>query len=176
MKIGIDISQLAYQGTGVATYLTNLVQNLVQQDKENEYILFYSSMRKNFQFSIFNFQSNSKVQFKIFKFPPTFLNILWNKLHLVPIEWLIGPVDVFISSDWTQPPTKAKKVTILYDMIVYTYPQETDAKIVKVQKARLEWVKKEVERIICISKATKKDAMEILGIPEKRLAVIYPGI
>ena len=54
MKIGIDISQLAYPETGVANYLENLVENLVQVDSENEYILFYSSLRKNFQFSIFN--------------------------------------------------------------------------------------------------------------------------
>ena len=41
---------------------------------------------------------------------------------------------------------------------------------------KLEWVKKEVERIICISKATKKDAIEILKIPEERLVVVYPGL
>jgi glycosyltransferase involved in cell wall biosynthesis len=179
MKVGIDISQLAFNGTGVATYLQNLVENLILHDTGNEYVLFYSSLRKEFQISNFKFQINSKnsnVVLKKFKLPPTFLNILWNKLHIFPIEWFIGPVDVFISSDWTQPPSRAKKVTILYDMIVYTYPQETDAKIVSVQKARLEWVKKEVERIICISEASKRDAMEILGIPEKRLSVVYPGV
>lgn len=176
MRIGIDISQLAFQGTGVATYLQNLVENLIKQDKENEYVLFYSSMRRNFTFSILNFQSISHVTIKQYRLPPTLLDILWNKLHIVPIEWFIGPVDVFISSDWTQPPSRAKKATILYDMIVYKYPQETDKKIVTVQKRRLEWVKKEVEKIMCISIASKKDAMDILKIPEDRLTVIYPGL
>ena len=95
----------------------------------------------------------------------------------MPIEWLIGEVDVFISSDWTQPPTvKAKKATILYDLIVYKNPQETAKVIVDTQKRRLEWVKKECDVVLCISEATKKDAMEILGIEEKRLKVIYPGV
>lgn len=179
MRIGIDISQLTYKGTGVATYLQNLVENMIKQDTGNEYVLFFSSMRRNFQsvrLAALAQDKFSNVQIKKFRFPPTLLNVLWNKLHIMPIEWLIGPIDVFISSDWTQPPTKAKKVTILYDMIVYTYPQETDKKIVSVQKKRLEWVKKEVDRIICISEATKKDAMKILGIEEKRLSVVYPGI
>lgn len=35
---------------------------------------------------------------------------------------------------------------------------------------------KETDMILCISEATKKDAMEILGIEEKRLKVVYPGI
>lgn len=177
MRIGIDISQTAYEKTGVANILINLVNTLAKIDKENEYILFYSSLRKNFQFSVFNFQSNSKFSIKQFKFPPTFLDFLWNKLHIMPIEWLIGDVDVFISSDWTQPPTlKAKKATILYDLIVYKSPKETDEKIVATQKRRLKWVKKECDAILCISESTKRDAVEILGIDPERLSVVYPGI
>ena len=177
MKIGIDISQLAYEKTGVANYLKSFVSSLITLDKENEYILFYSSLRRNFQFSIFNFQSNSNVTIKQYKFPPTILDLLWNKLHIMPIENLIGDVDVFITSDWTEPPTKrAKKMTILYDLIVYKYPQETADKIVATQKRKLAWVKKESDMILCISEATKKDASEILGINEKQLEVIYPGV
>jgi len=42
MKIGIDISQLAFENTGVSNYLSDLVQNLVKIDTKNEYILFFS--------------------------------------------------------------------------------------------------------------------------------------
>lgn len=173
MRIGIDISQIAHEGTGVANYLKNLVENLLRIDKENEYILFFSSLRK----SIFNKFPNSNFQIRTFKFPPTLLDLLWNRLHILPIEWLIGDVDVFLTSDWTEPPSKkAKKVTILYDLSVYKFPQEMDKKIVQTQKRKLNWVKKESNMIICISEATKKDAMETLGIEEKRLKVIYPGV
>lgn len=64
----------------------------------------------------------------------------------------------------------------MYDLAVYKFPKETDRKIVEVQKRKLRWVKKESDIIFCISEATKKDAMEILGIEENRLKVIYPGI
>ncbi|MDP3987637.1 MAG: glycosyltransferase [Candidatus Levybacteria bacterium] len=194
MRIGIDISQLAYEGTGVGNYLKNLVEELVNIDSKNEYVLFFSSMRKKFQISNFpdgsfhsgsrtneirrdNFQSNSNVKIKAYRFPPTLLDFLWNRMHVLPIERLIGDVDVFISSDWTQAPTKkAKKATILYDLIVYKYPKETDKKIVETQKRKLKWVKEECDLVFCISEATKRDAMEVLGIEEKKLKVIYPGI
>src|ERR1035437_8370048 len=177
MVIGIDISQLAYENTGVANYLENFVRHLIEIDKENEYVLFFSSMRKNFKFSILNFQSKHNVTIKQFKIPPTALDILWNKLHIMPIENFIGPVDIFITSDWTEPPTKkAKKATILYDLIVYKYPDETHKKIVDVQKRKLKWVKKETDRVLCISQSTVKDAQNILGIEKDRLSVIYPGI
>lgn len=187
MRIGIDISQTAHEGTGVANYVQNMVKQLLKLDDENEYVLFFSSLRKKFPISNFQFPlrqvegeaspiSNKKVQIREFLIPPTVLDILWNRLHIVPIEWFIGDIDVFISSDWTQPPTKAKTMTILYDLIVYKYPAETDKKIVATQKRRLSWVKKECDKIICISESTKKDAEEILGINKERLSVVYPGI
>ena len=127
MKIGIDISQLAYAQTGVANYLTRLVEQMILSDEKNEYILFYSSLRKKFSLPSdeFNFHLRPNVTLKEFKLPPTALDVLWNKLHVVPIEKFIGDVDVFITSDWTEPPAKnAKKVTILYDLIVYKFPYE----------------------------------------------------
>jgi hypothetical protein len=173
MKIGIDISQLAYENTGVSNYLSNLVKNLTLIDIDNEYILFYSSLRKNLPDDLF---LGKNVTIKKFKLPPSVLDLIWNKFHIMPIENFIGPVDVFITSDWTEPPTKkAKKATILYDLIVYKYPNETHKKIIDVQKRKLKWVKKETDKIICISKSTAQDAKEILGIEDKRLSVAYPG-
>ena len=176
MRIGVDISQLAFPGTGVATYVENLVKNMIVHDVGNEYILFYSSLRRKLPSLALQFKESSNIRVKQFRLPPALLDFIWNRLHILPIEWLIGSVDVFISSDWTQPPSKAKKVTILYDMIVYTYPEETAQKIIAVQKRKLEWVKREVDKILCISQATKKDAMSILHIPEEKLTVIYPGL
>ncbi len=178
MKIGIDISQTAYENTGVANYVQNLVENLAAVDKKNEYILFFSSLRKKVpQFAKDIAERNKNFTLNLKKMPSTMLDVFWNQLHIMPIEELIGPVDVFVSSDWTQPPTKrAKKVTILYDLIVYRYPEETHSRIVQTQRRRLNWVKKECDQIICISDQTRTDAIEILGIKRDRLSVASPGM
>jgi glycosyltransferase involved in cell wall biosynthesis len=190
MIIGIDISQTLY-GTGVGNYVSYLVKEMVKKSSDDQFILFFSSLRGTVPSDLFNLtKTNKNVSLKVFSIPPTLLDLLWNKLHMFPIEWFIGPVDVFLSSDWTEPPVKqAKKVTILYDFIVYKYPQESHNQtsfnlknlilmpnIVSVQKRKLKWVKKEVQKILCISEATKKDAEELLHIDKSRLAVIYPGV
>ncbi len=159
MKIGIDISQIVYSGTGVATYTKNLVEKLLEIDKKNEYVLFGSSLRRR--------------QKGFWPFPPTFLDLLWNQLHILPVENLIGKIDVFHSSDWTQPPTKAKKVTTIHDMVVYKFPHASHKNIVSVQKRRLGWVKKECDVVIAVSESTKKDIVEILGIKEEKIKVVY---
>ncbi|HRN69548.1 MAG TPA: glycosyltransferase [Candidatus Woesebacteria bacterium] len=175
MKIGIDISQLAYEKTGVANYLKNLVQEMIKQDSKNEYILFFSSLRG--KLPDLSLAEHSHVTIKKFKLPPTILDLLWNKMHIAPVEWFVGDVDIFISSDWTEPPAKkAKKATILYDLIIFKHPNETAAVIREVQKRKLSWVKKESDIVFAISEATKRDAIETLKIQESKISVIYPGL
>lgn len=177
VKIGIDISQTAYGQTGVSNYLLSLVENLVK-DKKHEFVLLFSSLRREVPENVTILASkNENISIKKLKYPPSVLHLIWNKLHIMPVDRLVGNVDFFITSDWTEPPlSKGKKATILYDLIVYKFPQETAKKIIEVQKKKLQWVKRESDIIFCISESTKKDAAHILGIDEKKLKVIYPGV
>jgi len=179
MRIGIDISQIVYEGTGVATYVRKMVDALLAQDSRNAYVLFGSSLRKRSKLTEFAISIRKKypnVIVKIFPFPSTLLDILWNKLHIVPIEWFIGDVDVFWSSDWTQPPlARARGVTTIHDVSFLRYPEKFAQTIVDVQKRRLAWVKRESKAILCDSEATKTDAIRLLGLENMKLQVVYPG-
>lgn len=176
MRIGIDISQVAFNANGVSNYLVNLIENILKIDDKNEYVLFFSSMRRSISSSSLKIDGNSKVKIKKYRIPPTILDLLWNRLHIFPIEWFIGQVDLFITSDWTEPPSKAKKATIIYDLIVYKSPNETASRIVQTQKRKLKWVKKESDLVFAISESTKRDIEEILKIDKDKIRVIYPSI
>lgn len=179
MKIAIDISQIAYEGTGVAEYTREMVRSLLEIDKENEYILFGISFRRRkilqSHFNSVKYLSD-KVSLKLFPIPQTVGNFLWNRLHIVNIEKLIGKVDIFHSSDWIQPPTLAKKVTTVHDLVVYKYPQTSHPNIIETQKRRLFWVKKECDLIFADSMATKNDLVKILKFNHKKIKVVYAGV
>lgn len=173
MRIGIDISQIVHEGTGVAIYVRKLVAELLKIDTKNEYVLFGASLRKRGVF----YKYFPRKNLVIVPIPPTLLDILWNKLHIIPVEWFIGSVDVFWSSDWTQPPlAHAKGMTTIHDLSFLRYPESFVTKIIETQKRRLELAIKECKMFLCDSEITKKDAMEFLDIPKEKLAVIYPGI
>lgn len=175
MKIAIDVSQTIYGG-GVGTYTKNLVNTLLEIDKKNQYSLFFSSLRRQFKDAgIKSKKKNSEV--KIFKIPPTALDFFWNGLHILPVEQFVGSVDIFHSSDWTQPPAKkAKLVTTIHDLSFLKHTKTVHPKVLVVQRRRLEWVKKQVDQIIVVSEATKKEAVKLLGIPESKLTVIYEAV
>jgi len=178
MKIAIDISQIVYKGSGVGRYTEDLVHSLLRYDQTNEYILFGSTIRQNEVFNSFilTLKNYNNVTWKHIFLPITFLNILWNRFHVINLETFLGPIDVLHSSDWIQPPTRAKKVTTVHDMIVYKFPETSHQYIIDTQKRRLQWVKKECDVIIADSKATKDDLCTKLEVEESRIVVIYPGI
>jgi len=175
MKIGIDISQIVH-GTGVSFYTRSLVKALAKIDKKNEYILFGGSWRsKNIlqEFTTEIRKANKNFNSKIFALPPSIAEPFWNRFRLLPIEKLIGPIDVFHFSDWTQPPTKAAKVTTIHDFGFLKFPDVAHPKIIAVMKRKLNLVKKECDLIIAVSQATKNDAVAFLGIPAEKIQVIY---
>lgn len=175
MKIGIDISPIVY-GSGVSAYTRNLVENLLRIDKSNRYTLFFSSLRRELTgFAVTGY--GLRVILKTFKLPPTLLDILWNKLHVLPVENFVGNVDVFHASDWTQPPAKsAKLVTTIHDLSFLNAAETVHPKVYAAQKRRLKWVKKEADAVIAVSEATKTDVVELLQIDPEKVHVVYEAL
>lgn len=180
MKIAIDISQICYQGSGVARYVEQLVEHMLKNDLGNRYFLYGNSMRQ--KKILLDFVSKMKkinvnVEYKIITLPQTVADIIWNKLHILPIEDLIGKVDIFHASDWVEPPVKkAIKVTTIHDLLVFKYPSYFTQEIIDTQKRRISWVLMESDMVIVDSRSTKKDLIELFDFSENKIKVVYPGI
>lgn len=172
MKIAIDISQLVY-GTGVSVYTKRLVENLIGIDKTNEYKLFAGSLRQREKIVEFTREFDKQKNVSSFLCPisPFFADLVWNKLHILNLSTFMPGVDVFHSSDWSQPPSSSFNVTTVHDLTPVKFPKETSSRVVNVHKSRLGWVIKEVDRIIVPSKTTKEDLIS-LGGQESKIRVI----
>lgn len=164
LRVGMDISQIAHLG-GVSLYTQNLALQL-SKVSDLEMVYFYSSFRKPYK-------NIGLKNVKSFRFPPSMFELFFNKVRNISIEKFIGPVDIFHSSDWTQPPTKALKVTTYHDVVPLKYPQWSHPTIISVHKRRIKLVEKEVDHVIAVSNATKLDLMEVSNIPEEKITVIY---
>ncbi|MDO9027910.1 MAG: glycosyltransferase family 1 protein [Candidatus Roizmanbacteria bacterium] len=180
MKIGIDISMLVYQGSGVANYTYNLVKHLLKDDKKNEYRLFYSSFRRPKNFYYLNGFRQLGAKVYDYRFPPSFLKFVWGKHHLLPVEWLIGKVDVFHSSDFLRPPlsAKTKAITTIHDLTWKLFPEFHEQRIIDAHEWKLKKTIEYGDTIITDSQNTKKDLLKYYPHIQKtnRVEVIYPGI
>ncbi|MDO8638489.1 MAG: glycosyltransferase family 1 protein [Candidatus Daviesbacteria bacterium] len=163
IKVGFDISQLAHRG-GVNTYTRSLTEELAKIPNL-EMVYFYSSLRQVYHGDLKNI--------KKFKLPPSLFEVLFNRLHNINIEKFIGPIDIFHSSDWVQPPSKARKVTTYHDVVPLKFPQWSHPKVVAVHQRRLKIVEREIDQVIAVSQSTKKDLLALSKIPANKITVIY---
>lgn len=161
MKIGIDISQSVY-GTGVSNYTLELLRHLPAEIM----LPFGFSLRR-----FFDLKTKAA-----WPFPPPLMDFLWNQLHLVDVETFTGPLDIYHSSDWTQGPSRSKKVTTVHDLSPFLYPGETDPKIVAVHSRRMKWVVAECDKIICVSNSTADDLQRLFPDTAGRTVVISEAL
>jgi glycosyltransferase involved in cell wall biosynthesis len=173
MKIAIDITQSIY-GTGVSVYTKELVTRLVKNHPNDEFILFGGSLRRKKELEAFAKKAGGTS--KIYPFPPTIMDFVWNSLHIVPVEKLIGQVDIIHTSDWTEPPSKIPKVTTVHDLVVFKYPLTSTNSIRNAHRKKLTWVIRESKKIIAVSESTKSDLISILRVPEEKIIVIPEGV
>lgn len=176
MKIGIDISQIAYRGTGIERFTSGLIKSIITNDKNNEWIFFFSSLRNQMDYEIKKLIQKKGFQIKDYPFPPTLLAFLWNKLHIFKIDNLLQNLDWFISSDWTEPPSNFKKATIVHDLVYKRYPETLNSLISKNQNLKLNIVKNESKIIFTDSASTKNDLTSYLNISKDKILVNYPGV
>ena len=182
MKITIDASPLlSATETGGARYtrkLINAIAQLSEDTNNNEYVLFFQTFKPSvwkYYESKKSSLSNPNFSFKTTRFPRYLLEILWDKIGLrfPPIEYFSGKSDIFHSISYRAPLTKnSKLISTIFDLTVikmpFLYPDSV--------KPFYFWVKKAAERsdmIITISHSSKKDIVELLGIPPSKIAVTY---
>ncbi|MDH7476664.1 MAG: glycosyltransferase family 1 protein [Microgenomates group bacterium] len=181
MKIGLDISQIVYQGTGVGRFTAGLTEAILNFDKKNQWFFFFSGFRQKL-----NYKLKQKILERNYLLierpvPPKLLSLLWNNLHsgftssLLNLK-LLNQLDWFITSDWTEPLLKIKKATIVHDLAFLRYPTTVLKKIKETQKKRLSWVKKESKIIFADSQSTKDDLINLLNFEKEKIVVNYPGV
>lgn len=181
MRIGIDISQIVYPGSGVSRFTQGLLNSILKYDKKNQWFFLFMGLRKRLDPDL---EGKILSSFhKLIKLPisPTFSTIFFNHLHnfskLVTFNIkLLTLLDWFITSDWTEIPLKTKKATIVHDLVFLRFPETVHPKIKITQEKRLHWVKNESNIIFTDSKSTKKDLINFLKIDSKKIIVNYPGI
>jgi glycosyltransferase involved in cell wall biosynthesis len=176
MKIGIDISQAVYEGTGVARFTEGLARAILQNPHGHTWTFFYYHFRRNIPEALLNDIKAAGVPLVSIPLPPKAMSFLWNDLHTLSIDTFIPDLDWFITSDWTEPPAKCKKATIVHDLAFKRFPETIEATIMSVMQKKLALVSKESTLIFADSQATKTDLVEFYHVAPDKVQVNYPGV
>ncbi|OGE79231.1 MAG: hypothetical protein A2751_04545 [Candidatus Doudnabacteria bacterium RIFCSPHIGHO2_01_FULL_46_14] len=175
MRIAIDIRALMEgKTTGIEVYLINLLNSLFVLDEKNEYILFANSFRK-IDLPKFN---HPNVKTIVTRYPNKFFNLA-QKMGFPKIERLLGKIDLFFSPHWR---VVALRETTPLVMTFHDLFFEIMPEFFTWRRRIWHWfmnyptAAKRADKIIAVSESTKKDLVEMYGIEENKIEVIYPGV
>ncbi len=99
----------------------------------------------------------------------------------IHLDWLAAMLSdraqVFHSSNLVQnPPRRQLLTTTIHDLTTWIVPELHTPQNVAADRIFAERVVKKAQRCIAVSHSTRKDAVEILGIPEDKIEVIHHGV
>ena len=99
--------------------------------------------------------------------------------HYTPLPvtgWQAGNADVFHASTLTRrTPRRPRLSATIYDMTCWLMPELHSVANLRADRAYSELLRR-AAGLIAISESAKQDAIRVLGLDEKRIRVIYPGI
>ncbi|MFA5777530.1 MAG: glycosyltransferase family 1 protein [Parcubacteria group bacterium] len=181
MRIGIDARTILNpekgEAIGVGHYTYQLIRNLLELDKINEYVLFFDFHVREKDIKKFN-QPNVKIKFYPFSDYKKYLPGAYSEI-LGTATLSREKLDVLHStSPHSRIPTsyRGKCVVTFHDLSIYKipgcYPKISGAK----EKAVYNLMAKKADKIIAVSQSTKKDVEDIFKITSEKISVIYSGL
>ncbi len=163
MRVGIDARLVYYSQAGIGQYILHLVDGLAKVDEANEYVLLQSRKDSTTILEQPNFRRVS----------------LWTPSHhrleryALNVELMRLGLDVLHSPDFIPPHRPScRSVITVHDLAFLLYPHfltKESARYYGHIDEAVRWT----DHIIAVSKSTKRDTMQHLGVPEEKITVVY---
>jgi len=164
LRIGIEGRALQGERYGVARYLANLVQRMVEIDESHCYIIYHSAPVKPLEIP------SPALEYRLIKMRPS---LLWRHLRL-PLAMRQDHIDLHFSPSYFLPLIKVcPYVVVVHDLIIKAHPQWFAAD----RRFRFDdffWREvRKAERIITVSEYSKGDVVRFLKVDPAKVAVIH---
>jgi len=178
MKIAINTLPLYKTKVGMGRYIVELVNNVPDLDKLNNYLFYVSKENKKF------FDLNKK-NVEVIEIPsiltPPFVKILWEHF-ILPISLRKNKVDLYHAPGFVLPlfdvlsSKKMKKIITVADMTFFSHSRLHVGLKNKYFRILMPASIKKADRIITISENTKKDVLAHIRIGEKKVVSIHLAV
>jgi glycosyltransferase involved in cell wall biosynthesis len=181
VRIGIDYTSAAFQRAGIGRYTRGIVDALAALGTEHSYVLVVAgsggpgesgTARQGPPITADNFT--------IRRLPLSrrLWTVLWHRLRVpLPVDLLMGPVDVFHAPDYVLPPLRqGKRVVTIHDLSFLRYPEGAEPRLATYLSRSVPRSVGEADLVVADSENTRQDVIELLGAPPDRVEVVYPGV
>ena len=177
MRIAFDVSPLSHPRSGIGTYLRGAVAGLVEAaEGEHEIIAFAPTSPRGLKAipaALDGVQVDLRLRFLPFAHA---WRQGWSRLGRPAAERFLGPFDVLHYSDWMYPPQRAGvRATTVHDLVPLRFPEWVQGRTHTMHTAKYRDAAG-CDVVFANSWFTAREVVELLGVPESRVEVAYPGV
>ena len=185
MRIGIDYTSAAHQGAGIGRLTRNVVRALAEIDQENEYTLLVQGREIPYPPAVPHGRNvASGIPNANFGEVRTWISErwwtrIWHRLRLpIPVDWVVGSIDLFHSPDFTLPPTRpgTRTIVTVHDLSFLRLPHCFEPALLDYLAVHVPRAVRRADRVLADSESTRRDVIELLGIPGDKVSVLYSGV
>lgn len=175
MKICLELQPYLKTKSGIGVYAYEISKHLELINRLSiELQVFNFASKNNMNKELLGLRAN-KDECKLMSY--SIYRRIWDYLPISYNSLFKQQGDIYHFFDYIVPPhIRGKVVTTVHDMTYELYPET-------MQKTTLERIRKDIhysveraDKVITISKSTKRDMMSILKIPEEKIEIISPGV
>lgn len=163
MRIGIDARIAHYRQAGISQYIVQLLEGLARIDGDEEYVVLESIRSRKPLLEHPRFTTRHLLTPSHHRF----------EQYVLPLELAPMGLDVLHSPDFIPPMrARSRSVITVHDLAFLLYPQFLTRDSARYY-GQIDQAVRRADRIIAVSHATKKDLMQLLGVAEQKITVIY---
>jgi glycosyltransferase involved in cell wall biosynthesis len=183
MRIAIDYNAALRQIAGIGRYTRELVHALADLRSGDELVLFYAA--RDLSPDAPGVASLRELRASYPAVRPVglpiserWLTIAWQRVRLpIPVERLIGPIDVLHAPDFVLPPARTRRTILtVHDLTFRIHPETAHARLRRYLDHAVPRSLERAAHILADSRSTADDLQRLMAVPPERVSVLYPGI
>ncbi len=175
MNVGIDVYQAGVRYGGIARYIRALVSALIGAAPADRFVLVSNHWRA----PDYAWRPQAEnVRHVTLRAPRRLMQACWDRFAWPPIEAVAGPLDIFHGTHFVLPAAaRAKLVLTVHDLNFLRHPEYFLDRSLNERGHRIELAAalRRADVVIAVSQHTKRDVVELMGVPEARVRVVYEG-
>ena len=177
MRIGFDAKRVFSNATGLGNYSRDTINLLSYHFNDNKYFLFTPNKKFKNKLNFFCKKENSKICTPNTLINRTFKNY-WRSRRIVK-DLCKNKINIYHGLSNELPIgielTNIKTVVTIHDLIFIRFPYLFNVFDRKIYLQKFKSACVRADKIIAISKQTKKDIVNYLSIPKEKIDVVYQG-
>jgi glycosyltransferase involved in cell wall biosynthesis len=171
MNIGFDAKMAYHNGTGLGHFSRTLIQSLSEYYPEHEYYSFNTKPS-----SLFEMRGKNIHEVLPGSFMDKIISSAWRNRGIKK-DLKKYKIDLYHGLDHELPDgidkTGIRSVVTIHDLIYERYPEQFSARDVNNFSKKFRYACEHADKVIAISKQTKKDVLDFYKTPEEKIVVCY---